>query len=171
MGDKLIVIDMQNDFSPSESVIKRVVEKIERYKSNRCEIYITMDSHSYDEYSLLEESKKYTPHCIVGTIGHELVSDVGSALALYRHDCKIYYKNSFGSMDLVNALLQDCCKDDKIEICGVCTDICVISNALMIRSALNKNKIYIDSSAVEGSTPEASRAALSVMERCGIIVN
>lgn len=171
MYDKLIVIDMQNDFSPSEQVIRKVVDKIEKYKSNRCKIYLTMDTHNYDEYPLLEESKKYQPHCIVGTLGHELVSDVGTALALYRKNCKIYYKNSFGCIELVNSLLSDCCPEDKIEICGVCTDICVISNALMIRSALNRNKIYVDSSAVGGSTPEASSAALSVMERCGIIVN
>lgn len=171
MYDKLVIIGMQNDSTPSENVIRRVVEKIEKYKSNKCKIYIAMDTHKYDEYSLLEESKKYAPHCILGTFGHQLVSDVGTALALYRHDCKIYYKDSFGCTEMVNDLLSDCFPEDKIEICGVCVDTDVVSNALMIRSALNRNKIYIDSSAVDGSTSESAEAAFAVMRRCGIVVN
>lgn len=171
MSDKLIIIDMQNDFHPSSEVIKRVVEKIEKYKSNKCKIYMTMDTHSADSYNTLPESKKYPIHCVMGTDGHALVDDVGKALALYRHDCTICYKNSFGSTELVNALLRDCVPGDRIEICGVCADICVISNALMIRSALYKNEVYVDSAATEGTTVDAENAAFAVMQNCNIIVN
>lgn len=171
MSDKLVIIDMQNDFHPSDEVIKRVVEKIEKYKSNKCKIYMTMDTHRADSYNTLPESKKYQIHCVMGTDGHALVDDVGKALALYRHDCTICYKNSFGSTELVNALLRDCVPGDRIEICGVCTDICVISNALMIRSALYKNEVYVDSAATEGTTVDAANAAFAVMRNCNIIVN
>ena len=171
MSDKLVIVDMQNDFHPSGEVIKRVVEKIEKYKSNKCKIYMTMDTHDADEYGTLPESKKYPIHCVMGTDGHALVGDVGKALALYRHDCTICYKNSFGSTELVNALLRDCVPGDRIEICGVCADICVISNALMIRSALYKNEVYVDSAATEGTTMDAANAAFAVMRNCNIIVN
>ncbi len=171
MSDKLVIIDMQNDFHPSDEVTKRVVEKIEKYKSNKCKIYMTMDAHDADEYGTLPESKKYPIHCVEGTNGHALVDAVGTALALYRHDCTICYKNSFGSTELVNALLQDCVPGDKIEICGICTDICVVTNALMIRAALYKNEVYVDSSATEGTTTDAANAAFTVMRNCNIIVN
>ena len=171
MSDKLVIVDMQNDFHPSDEVIKRVVEKIEKYKSNKCKIYMTMDTHDADEYGTLPESKKYSIHCVMGTDGHALVGDVGKALALYRHDCTICYKNSFGSTELVNALLRDCVPGDRIEICGVCADICVISNALMIRSALYKNEVFVDSEATEGTTVDAENAAFTVMRNCNIIVN
>lgn len=171
MSDKLVIIDMQNDFHPSDEVIKRVVEKIEKYKSNKCKIYMTMDTHSADSYDTFPESEKYPIHCVMGTDGHALVDDVGKALALYRHDCTICYKNSFGSTELVNALLRDCVPGDRIEICGVCTDICVISNALMIRSALYKNEVFVDSEATEGTTVDAENAAFAVMRNCNIIVN
>ncbi len=171
MSDKLVIIDMQNDFHPSDAVIKRVVEKIEKYKSNKCKIYMTMDTHTDEEYSTLPESKEYPLHCVKGTDGHALVDEVGIALALYRKDCKIFYKNSFGSTELVNALLQDCTPGDKIEICGVCTDICVVTNALMIRAALYKNEVYVDFSATEATSPDAERAAKCIMENCNIIVN
>lgn len=71
----------------------------------------------------------------------------------------------------MNALLQDCVPGDKIEICGVCTDICVVTNALMIRAALYKNEVYVDSSATEGTTTDAANAAFTVMRNCNIIVN
>lgn len=171
MSDKLVIIDMQNDFHPSDKVIKRVVEKIEKYKSNKCKIYMTMDTHDADEYPTLPESKEYPLHCVKGTDGHALVDDVGIALALYRKDCKIFYKNSFGCTALVNALLEDCVPGDKIEICGVCADICVIANAVMIRSALYKNDVYVDFSATEATSPDAERAAKCIMESCNIIVN
>lgn len=171
MSDKLVIVDMQNDFHPSDEVIKRVVEKIEKYKSNKCKIYMTMDTHDADEYGTLPESKKYPIHCVMGTDGHALVGDVGKALALYRHDCTICYKNSFGSTELVNALLRDCVPGDRIEICGVCADICVISNALLIRSALYKNEVFVDSEATEGTTVDAENAAFAVMRNCNIIVN
>lgn len=171
MSDKLVIIDMQSDFHPSDAVIKRVVEKIEKYKSNKCKIYMTMDTHDADEYGTLPESKKYPIHCVMGTDGHALVDDVGTALALYRHDCTICYKNSFGSTELINALLRDCAPGDKIEICGVCTDICVVTNALMIRAALYKNEVVVDSTATEGTATDAANAAFTVMRNCNIIVN
>lgn len=171
MSDKLVIIDMQNDFYPSDAVIKRVVEKIEKYKSNKCKIYMTMDTHDADEYGTLPESKKYPIHCVKDTKGHALVDGVGTALALYRRDCTICYKNSFGSTELVNALLRDCVPGDKIEICGVCTDICVVTNALMIRAALYKNEVHVDSTATEGTTVDAANAAFTVMRNCNIIVN
>lgn len=171
MSDKLVIIDMQNDFHPSDAVIKRVVEKIEKYKSNKCKIYMTMDTHDADEYDTLPESKEYPIHCVKGTNGHALVDDVGTALALYRHECIICYKNSFGSTELVNALLQDCVPGDRIEICGVCADVCVVTNALMIRAALYKNEVYVDFTATEATSPDAERAARCIMESCNIIVN
>ena len=171
MSDRLVIIDMQNDFHPSDTVVQKIVEKIEKYKLNKCKIYMTMDTHNMDEYDSLPESKKYPIHCVDGTSGHALVDKVGLALALYRHDCTICYKNSFGSTELVNALLRDCVLGDRIEICGVCTDICVVSNALMIRSALYKNEVFVDSSATEGTTVDAANAAFTVMRNCNIIVN
>ena len=80
MSDKLVIIDMQNDFHPSDAVVQKIVEKIEKYKSNKCKIYMTMDTHNMDEYCSLPESKKYPIHCVDGTSGHALVDKVGLAL-------------------------------------------------------------------------------------------
>lgn len=171
MSDRLVIIDMQEDFHPSVDVVKAVCDKIERYKANKCKIYMTMDTHDANEYNLLPESKVYPIHCVKDTSGHTLVDDVGTALALYRRDCKIFYKNSFGCTELVNALLQDCAPDDRIEICGVCADICVVTNALMIRAALYKNEVYVDWDATEGTTSEAKKEAFDIMRKCNIIVN
>lgn len=167
---KLVVIDMQKDFRPSESVVKAVCDKIEKYKSHNCKIYVTMDMHNPDTYPNSLEAKMFQPHCIRGTDGSSLVDDVGYAMALYRHESKFFEKESFGCQELIKTLVEDCKDGDTIEICGVCSDICVVSNAIMIKGALNNHELFVDSQATEGTSEEANKAALFVMRSCGVTV-
>jgi len=169
-NSKLVVIDMQNDFNPSETVIKAVCDRIEKYKEYGCKIYMTMDMHHKENYHSLIESKMFPPHCIEGEYGSHLVDAVGEALALYRQKTKIFYKESFGCQELARVLKEDCREGDTIELCGVCSDICVVSNALILRSALNNHELCIHSEATEGTSEEANTAALTVMRSCGITV-
>lgn len=167
--NQLVAIDMQEDFHPSDEVTARVVEKINHAIANHEPIYLTMDVHSSNEYPKYRESKYYPLHCEAGMPGHYLVGPVGEAIALYKRKY-IFEKNTFGSAELVDYLIGSTVPDDTIELCGVCTDICVISNALMIRAMLPFNRIVIDAAACQGSTPELHRAALEVMKKNAIEV-
>ena len=170
MRNILVVVDMQNDFRPSDDVVKRVVSKIEKYIANGSYIYLTMDSHNDKVYNKMLESRLYEKHCVYGTSGFELIPEVGKAIALHGVKSTVIYKSGFGSYELANRILRDCTADDTIEICGVATEVCVVSNALMIRSVLYNHEIIVDHRAVGAIDEERGNAALDVMRSCNITV-
>lgn len=165
----LVVIDMQNDFAPSDEVTAKVVSKINRAIANNEPIYLTMDTHDPETYRKYRESKYYSLHCAEDSEGHYLVKPVGEAIALYKRKY-IFEKETFGSVELVGYLEGSAVPDDTIELCGVCTDICVISNVLMFRALFPFNRIIVDAAACQGSTPELHRAALEIMKKNAIEV-
>lgn len=167
----LIVVDMQNDFidgalgtSEAQAIIPNVVAKINDFDG---EIFATLDTHYENYMSTLEGKKLPVPHCIKGTYGWQLNSDIKKIL-----DEKGYTsveKNTFGSVDLPDLIKKSAGDDDfSIELIGVCTDICVVSNALILKAYFPGNSIKVDSKCCAGVTPEAHNAAIYTMKNCQI---
>lgn len=171
MRKALVVIDVQNDFitgplgnKECQGIIPNIIEKI---KNTTDDIYITRDTHE-ENYLKTQEGKKLPiPHCIIGTNGWEIVKEV--EYELYKHASRTYIiKDTFGSKDLA----EDMEKYNEIELIGVCTDICVISNALIIKAFNPEAKIVVDASCCAGVSPERHRNALEAMKACQIeIIN
>ena len=171
---KLIIIDVQNDFitgslgtEEARRMLPRLLEKVSRFSG---EILLTQDSHS-DNYPDTQEGKLLpVSHCIIGTEGWEFHRDLEKLRA--ERNAKVYRKPCFGSVSLVDDLKDAYEKEllDSVELVGICTDICVVSNALMIKSALPELPVYVDASCCAGVTPEKHKAALEVMESCQVIV-
>lgn len=161
----LVVVDMQNDFidgalgtKEAEAIVPYVQKKIESYKNEK--IYFTRDTHG-ENYSETQEGKKLpVPHCIKGTDGWQ-ISD-----KLDTFGCEVIDKPTFGSVALSKLIKED--NPESVELCGLCTDICVISNAMLIKATLPEVKISVDASCCAGVTPESHKNALEAMKMCQI---
>ena len=143
----LIVIDMQNDFidgslgsTEALNILENANNFIEHFEG---EIIFTLDTH--DEISLNASLKKFV-----------------------KDDTKIFEKDQFSSLDLVNYLKSKNNKYLNINLLGLCTDICVVSNALLLKTFFPESHICVISKACAGSTKEKHEAALNVMESCQI---
>lgn len=166
----LIVIDMQNDFvdgslgtKEAMAIIPNVVEKIKSYQKD--DIFATRDTHEHDYLSTPEGKHLPVEHCIYGTDGWQLVPEVKILLA----GVEIIDKPTFGSTTLVEILkMVREAEPIEIEMIGLCTDICVISNALLLKAALPDVEITVDASCCAGVTPKLHEEALDVMESCQI---
>lgn len=179
----LIVVDMQNDFiagslanEEAQKIIDNVVDKVEEaINSNEYErVFFTMDTH-HDNYLFTEEGMNLPiEHCMDGTWGQEIISSLQPYLD--NSKCTIYEKEAFGSIDLAICLSEiDNMKRAyseylEIELIGVCTDICVVSNALLIKAFLPNTHISVDASCCAGTTPENHQNALKTMQCCHIHV-
>lgn len=170
----LIVIDMQNDFlhgalrnEEGIKIIPNVVNKINEYKKNNYPIIATKDTH-YDNYLNTQEGINLpVTHCIINTLGWEINNEVKESLG----DVLVFNKPTFGSLELANYLkdtYKKCEKSLEIELIGVCTDICVISNAMLIKASLPEAKVIVDASCCRGVTPESHQTALNAMKSCQI---
>ena len=164
----LLVIDMQNDFidgalgtKEAIAIVPKVIDEIKKYDSS--DIFLTADTH-FENYLETQEGKNLpVPHCIKNTNGWEINSDVLKVAG----SCGIFEKSGFGCPKLVEEL----CKIKEpfqIEIIGLCTDICVISNAFLIKSLLPEVKISIKADCCAGVTPESYKNALLAMSVCQI---
>ena len=170
MKKLLIVIDMQNDFidgslgtKEARAIVPAVLAKIESYPPEA--VIATMDTHGPDYLKTQEGKKLPVEHCIKGTDGWRIRPEIEALLSKAR----IYEKPTFGCEKLAADLKAE--KGLKeVEIIGLCTDICVVSNALLIKAALPELKIKVDSSCCAGVTPEKHLAALETMRSCQIEV-
>jgi nicotinamidase-related amidase len=162
MKDVLIVIDMQNDFidgslgsKEAVAIVSNVAEKISAYIEAGKDVIFTKDTHPQNYLETYEGKHLPVEHCIKGTSGW----DISPELPWDDDRCKVIEKGTFGYLewkDLIDGA-------ESIEICGLCTDICVISNALIIRANYPDKDIYVDSGCCAGVTPELHEAALKVM--------
>lgn len=169
----LVVVDMQKDFvdgalgtKEAVAIIPAVCEKIRSFDG---EIYATLDTH-YEDYMDTSEGKKLpVPHCIKGTDGHELNGDVQAALD--EKDYTTIEKETFGSVALPVLIVRNAEETpDSIEVIGLCTDICVVSNALLLKANFPEAQISVDSKCCAGVTPQLHEAALTTMKSCQIDV-
>lgn len=172
MKKVLVVVDMQNDFvdgalgtKEAQAIVPNVVRKINEFDGD--ELFVTYDTHHENYLDTLEGKKLPVPHCIEGSHGHELNDDVKKALA--KKNYKDVYKAGFGSFSLSRGLKDRYPGEEmEVEFVGLCTDICVVSNVLIMRAGYPNSKITVDASCCAGVTPEAHAAALAVMKSCQI---
>lgn len=176
----LVVVDMQNDFisgalgtKEAVAIVPNVLEKIKEYDIN--DIYVTRDTHQADYMSTNEGKHLPVEHCIEGTWGWEIEDSVKEAVK----GALIVNKPTFGSTELAGRIAQlyttlpasDTGKREfSIELVGLCTDICVVSNALLLKAQLPEITISVDSKCCAGVTPESHEAALTTMRMCQIEV-
>lgn len=170
MRKLLIVIDMQNDFidgslgtKESQAIVPAVEVKIASYPPTA--VIATMDTHGPDYLHTQEGRKLPVEHCIKGTEGWKIRPGIAELL----REARIYEKPTFGCEKLA-ADLKAAEGLKEVEIIGLCTDICVVSNALLIKAALPELKITVDSSCCAGVTPEKHLAALETLRSCQIEV-
>lgn len=171
MSKLLIVVDMQNDFitgtlgsMQAQSIVPNVKKKIETYKQNKDEIIFTRDTH-YDDYLTTQEGK-YLPvtHCIAGTNGHRIEASLDT------NGCEVFDKISFGSLALAKQISEAKESYDEIELCGLCSDICVVSNALILKAQFPEITVTVDAKCCAGVTEESHQAALLTMKMCQVNV-
>lgn len=164
----LIVVDMQNDFidgalgtTEAQKIVDRVADKVKNFEG---EIIFTRDTH-LENYSSTQEGRNLpVPHCIMGTQGWQLAEQLE---VLRTAETKVFNKGTFGSVDLAEYLKEK--KDlECVELVGVCTDICVISNALLLKAFLPEVKIAVDRTCCAGVTPQSHENALEAMKMCQI---
>ena len=170
----LIVVDMQNDFitgalgsAEAQAIVPNVAEKIKGWDGL---VLFTRDTHYEDYKGTLEGKKLPIPHCIKNTYGWNIINE----LKELSNTNNTIDKYTFGFKDWAWILdkVFKIYKEDKFEfeLCGVCTDICVVSNALALRMFYPNTKITVDASCCAGVTPEKHKAALEVMKSCQIEV-
>ncbi len=165
MKKTLIVVDMQNDFidgslgtREAQAIVGKVKDKIKSYQENHGEIIFTRDTHTKDYLNTNEGKHLPVEHCIAGTEGWRIADGLEIADAVYID------KPSFGYMDWKHYNLEE------VEIVGLCTDICVVSNALIIKATYPEINVTVDASCCAGVTPETHKAALDTMKMCQVNV-
>ena len=173
MKDYLIVVDIQNDVvdgalgtGEAQAMIDAAAKRIRDFSGK---VFVTMDTH-FENYMDTREGKKLpVPHCIKGTDGWQLNDRIREAL--YGKDFDVVEKHTFGSTELPKLIRSDAGDDEvSIELIGLCTDICVVSNALILKANFCESEVSVDASCCAGVTPETHRAALETMKMCQINV-
>ena len=169
----LVVVDMQNDFVDGSlgtkeaiGIVENVVDKINNFDGK---IFVTLDTHSNNYLQTLEGKKLPVHHCIRMTNGWLVNEKVMKAL--FNKDYKTIEKKTFGSTRLVNEICRIKRNNDiEIEFVGLCTDICVVSNVLLLKAYFPEVIMTVDVSCCAGVTPESHKAALDTMKMCQIDV-
>lgn len=163
MKRTLIVIDMQNDFidgslgtKEAVAIVSKVKRKIEEYRERGDEVIFTRDTHSADYLQTSEGRKLPVEHCIRYTHGWEVAEE------LELPECEHIDKPGFGWLHWNEK------KFEEIELVGLCTDICVVSNALILKAMFPDVEITVDAACCAGVTPETHEAALATMKMCQI---
>ncbi len=165
----LAVIDMQNDFidgalgtPEAQKIVPHVIEKIKNFDGT---VLATRDTHGENYLSTQEGRNLPVIHCVKGTEGHELRGGIAELIKTEPID-----KPTFGSAELGKKLaeMNKAEKIDGITLIGLCTDICVISNAMLIKAFLPEVPITVDAGCCAGVTPESHKQALAAMKVCQI---
>lgn len=164
----LIVVDMQNDFTTGSlgsphaaAIIPSVVEKVKEFDGK---VIFTRDTHGPDYMQTQEGQKLPVMHCIKDTNGWQICDELKSYVI------QVVDKVTFGSVELPHILSKSGETIEEIELCGLCTDICVISNAMILKAAFPEVKITVDASCCAGVTMESHRTALAAMKAVQIEV-
>ncbi len=162
-----IVIDVQNDFvtgvlgsEQAQAIVPNLVKKLENIDN---ELIFTKDTHKENYLETVEGKFLPVEHCIKNTPGWEIIPE----LQKFTKKENVIEKNSFGTTRLPSLLK----KYDEVEFCGLCTDICVLSNVFVVKAFYPDKTIIIDSKCCAGSNEESHQAALLVMKNCGCVIN
>ena len=187
----LIVVDMQKDFvdgalgtPEAQAIVPLVAETIEQMADPNTVVIFTKDTH-YPDYMITQEGKNLpVPHCIKGTAGHSIVDEVFKAYIHVHRDYKAPWdaypltvtdpirieKSTFGSIDLQNTLyaMYDVEAIEEITLMGLCTGICVMSNAILCKATLPEVPVNVVADCCACVTPESHKIALEAMKLCQI---
>lgn len=165
MKKTLIVVDMQKDFidgalgtKEAAAIVANVKKKIAAYQANGDEIIFTRDTHQADYLDTNEGKHLPVVHCVEGTDGWQIPEELQVPDAIYIN------KPTFGYLNWKDYQLEE------VELAGLCTDICVVSNALLIKALYPEIKVSVDASCCAGVTPESHEAALLTMKMCQVEV-
>ena len=178
MKELLVVIDYQNDFvngalgfEGAEKLDGPIVEKIREYRSRDADVIFTRDTHRENYLETQEGRRLPVVHCIEGSHGHKIFGETAKQVQI---GDMIIDKPSFGSAELGRLLAEENEKEliEKVTLIGLCTDICVISNSMLLKAFYPEVPISVDASACAGVTPQSHKNALEAMKMCQIdIVN
>ena len=164
----LIVVDMQVDFitgslgsEQAEGIVPKVVEKVKNYDGR---VIFTRDTHNLEYLKTQEGQKLPVEHCIKDTAGWQICDE------LMPYAKEVVDKITFGSVELPGIIKSMGESIDEIELCGLCTDICVISNAMILKAAFPETRIIVDSKCCAGVTNESHNIALDAMKAVQIDV-
>lgn len=168
----LIVIDMQNDFidgslgtPEARAIVPAVIRKIRSYPAE--DVFATRDTHPMNYLETQEGRNLPVEHCIEGTEGWRIRKEIAELIP----EKHFFDKPTFGSVKLAETMKHlDAGEPLEIELVGLCTDICVVSNALLLKAVLPEAKISVDSSCCAGVTVQKHEAALETMRSCQIDV-
>ncbi len=169
----LIIVDMQKDFidgalgsAEAQAVVNNAVKRIRVCREAGYQVIATLDTHEADYMQTAEGKKLPVPHCIRGTEGWELNPLIREAMG----NGTLVEKPTFGSVRLPEMLRERTAEGDRmtIELIGLCTDICVVSNALLLKANFPEAQIAVNAECCAGVTPEKHRAALETMQSCQI---
>ena len=164
----LIVVDMQNDFidgalgtKEAVAIVDNVKKKIETYKTNGDRVIFTRDTHQENYLETSEGKKLPVVHCVEHTEGWQIAEELEDETCLHID------KPNFGWTGWAGMDMQDI---DAIELVGLCTDICVVSNALILKATYPDMSLVVDARCCAGVTPDTHKAALATMKMCQIDV-
>ena len=170
MRKAIVVIDMQNDFidgalgtREAQEMLPRMVEKLTNARAEGTALIFTMDTHGADYLDTQEGKRLPVEHCIRDTAGWEIAPALHPFV---REAAAVIEKPTFGATTLPAALADY----DEIELVGLCTDICVISNALLVKAFYPEKRITVDAACCAGVTPESHANALAAMRMCQVEV-
>ena len=179
MKEILVIVDAQNDFidgsmgtGEAQAAVPEICERIRNFKDGL--IITTMDTHGDNYFETKEGIALPVKHCIKNTKGWSINKDVANAIFMAATENRCKYdgveKPTFGSVNLIKKIFEYVGGEDfKVTFLGFCTDICVISNVLLVKTLFhNTSDIYVDSECCAGVTPEKHEAALEVMKSCQI---
>lgn len=174
MNNILLVIDMQNDFidgslgtDEAKEIVPKVIDKINAHQGT---VIYTRDTHDENYLDTQEGSNLPVLHCVKDTKGWQLAPEIDELAS--KNQSMVINKPSFGSLEIATIIAELQKKEtiDSIELVGLCTDICVISNAIILKAAFPECKIVVDSSCCAGVTKNSHENALEAMKMCQIAV-
>lgn len=164
----LVVIDMQHDFvegvlgtPEAQAIVDDVVQKIKQSRANGDMIYFTLDTHNNNYLNTEEGRNLPVPHCVKGTEGHRLLPEIDELSS--REDI-IIEKAAFASPQLAKSIAGKGGEIDEVELIGLCTDICVISNAMLIKAYSPETPVSVIRKLCAGATPQGHENALQAMK-------
>lgn len=163
----LVVVDMQKDFidgslgtKEAQAIVPKVAERVMSGQAAGEEIIFTLDTHGEDYLETLEGKKLPVKHCLKGTDGWQLCKELAGIAG------RRFEKGTFGSLECAKYAAEG--GYDQVELIGLCTDICVISNAMLLKAAMPQTRIFVRADCCAGVTPESHINALKAMEICQI---
>ena len=161
----LIVVDMQKDFidgalgfDGASDIIPGIADRIREYKDSGDEVVYTLDTHTEDYMNTMEGRNLPVPHCIKGTDGYEVCNELKGLL----DGCRCFEKPTFGSMELAKYIEANSAELSSIEVCGLVSNICVVSNTVLAKAAAPEAEIIVDSGLTSCFDPKMTEAALDV---------